>query len=329
MSKKDQLRKRIYNTYSDNLDFIRKQSFVNIEPDLNNSYICPLCIRLFTKKHLNQKVQNCLTIEDVPPKSLGGKPLLLTCKECNNESGRNLDEELRKKLILEEFSKKVPGSQIDAKMQFSSGLFTSCAMSYREDGGLSVHLFKNGLKAKKGKRKCFPKVSESIRETGFNNTLLNIKTYKPKRPRIALLRVAYLLAIAKFGYSFLFNDNLEAIRNQIKHPDKGIINNFGIIESNHNSYDEGVYIVSKPSELRSFLIIFKLNTGKQVSLHSVVLPGFNENGLEIYNQINLVQEREKTLYLKIRKVPDRKYLIDRQVCFGPQILWEEINKINA
>jgi hypothetical protein len=326
MSKGDLLRQKLYELFSGNLDYIRAQSFVNLEPDINGSYLCPLCIRLFTKKHLDQSIENCLTLEDVPPKSLGGKPLILTCKECNNKSGNKLDEELRKKLIIHEFGKKTPKTQVQASMKFASGLYTSCAMSHRNDGGLNVHLFKNGLKAKRGKRKCFPQISDYLRANGLNDFSLKIKTYKTKHPKIALLRIAYLLAIAKFGYSFLFNDNLEQVRQQIKTPEKEVIKGFGLIEQDDNSYEEGIYLVTQPKELRCFLIIFKLFTENSETLQAVVLPGFNDDSLEIYEKLQQTQERDKKLNFQIRKIPDREYLIERQVCFGPQILWEEIEK---
>ena len=172
MTIREKLRSKLFKKYSYNLDLIKKYDFINLEPNIPKSYICPLCIRLFTEKDLDQAVKNCLTLEDIPPKSLGGKPILLTCKECNNESGTKLDEQLRKKLIFDEFNQKVPGSQVDAKMTFASSLSTSCALSHRGDGGLSVHLFKNGLKAKKGKRKCFPRVVEDIRENGVGEMSL-------------------------------------------------------------------------------------------------------------------------------------------------------------
>ena len=91
-------------------------------------------------------------------------------------------------------------------------------------------------------------------------------------------------------------------------------------------YEEGIYLVTQPKELRCFLIIFKLFTENSETLHAVVLPGFNDDSLEIYEKLQQTQERDKKLNFQIRKIPDREYLIERQVCFGPQILWEEIEK---
>lgn len=45
---------------------------INIEGD----YLCPLCLKAYKE----QDVRNVLTEEDVPQHSLGGKRIVLTCK---------------------------------------------------------------------------------------------------------------------------------------------------------------------------------------------------------------------------------------------------------
>ena len=54
-------------------------------------YICPLCLNTFNLSELGDKVNDILTVEDVPPKSLGGNPILITCRNCNSKCGHNLD----------------------------------------------------------------------------------------------------------------------------------------------------------------------------------------------------------------------------------------------
>jgi hypothetical protein len=47
-------------------------------------YACPICLRISPS-------DATLTVEDVPPKSVGGRPLILTCKSCNDAAGATLD----------------------------------------------------------------------------------------------------------------------------------------------------------------------------------------------------------------------------------------------
>ena len=148
----DEQRKKLYKIFSENLNSIRDEDFIQLESDIPNSYICPLCIRNFTIKDLDQSLNNCLTLEDVPPHSLGGKPLTLTCKECNNTAGSLLDEELRKKLTTHEFLEGVPDAIVDAKIRLDEELSIYGTLSHRHSGGLNVHLYRKGPKATQKKK---------------------------------------------------------------------------------------------------------------------------------------------------------------------------------
>ena len=57
--------------------------------ELVNTFICPICLKTFDFSDYDN-----ITIEHVPPEKLGGRPLLLTCKDCNNVCGSNLDVHL-------------------------------------------------------------------------------------------------------------------------------------------------------------------------------------------------------------------------------------------
>ena len=52
------------------------------------TYPCPVCLAPFTIEAL---ADNRLSAEHVPPKSVGGRELLLTCRGCNNSAGTKLD----------------------------------------------------------------------------------------------------------------------------------------------------------------------------------------------------------------------------------------------
>src|SRR5690242_16455694 len=51
-------------------------------------YPCPLCGRLLSEDDLERGE---LTLEHVPPRFLGGAPLILTCRPCNNQAGHTVD----------------------------------------------------------------------------------------------------------------------------------------------------------------------------------------------------------------------------------------------
>ena len=55
---------------------------------MGDVYICPICGRRFPPDQITN-----LTMEHVPPRSIGGKELVLTCRTCNNVVGHSTDAE--------------------------------------------------------------------------------------------------------------------------------------------------------------------------------------------------------------------------------------------
>lgn len=58
------------------------------------SYVCPLCDVAFPRDAVDAGV---LTEEHVPPLKFKGRPLVLTCRRCNNTAGTKLDAHARRK----------------------------------------------------------------------------------------------------------------------------------------------------------------------------------------------------------------------------------------
>src|SRR5437762_3478480 len=63
-------------------------------------YYCPCCLALHDRDSV---VDGLLTAEDVPPKSVGGRKILLTCEDCNGSAGRDLDHHASKRQMVEDF----------------------------------------------------------------------------------------------------------------------------------------------------------------------------------------------------------------------------------
>ena len=61
-------------------------------PPTGEYYACPCCLRAYGR---DAPSDGTLTYEDVPPKSVGGRWLVLTCKQCNNTAGTRLDAQAR------------------------------------------------------------------------------------------------------------------------------------------------------------------------------------------------------------------------------------------
>ena len=74
-------------------------------------YVCPICRRWFTE--LEE-----VTFEHAPPRSVGGREVALTCRECNSGAGHGIDAELRKVQDLRDWNRGRLGKPLRARFAF-------------------------------------------------------------------------------------------------------------------------------------------------------------------------------------------------------------------
>ena len=67
------------------------EAFEKITGKSYGLYVCPICAKGYDRHQLEA---GTLTLEHVPPKSLGGKGIVLTCKNCNSTAGHSVDAAL-------------------------------------------------------------------------------------------------------------------------------------------------------------------------------------------------------------------------------------------
>src|SRR5687767_11490489 len=116
MSKGEDKRHIIFNKYKENLNFLVDNAFLNSDKDV---YICPICL----KKHFDLNSDDPLTLEDAPPKSLGGTANTLTCKSCNNTAGYKIDFHLTERLRELDSAKFIPGTETPVKITIKGETF--------------------------------------------------------------------------------------------------------------------------------------------------------------------------------------------------------------
>ena len=110
-------RAKIFEVFVRNLDWVAEHKDVNFEPPFTNGYICPICFDPFFEKDLDISIPNYLTLEDVPPASLGGRPIVLTCKSCNSKTGHDLDAHLLNALLEVDSKTFLPNSEGSATFE--------------------------------------------------------------------------------------------------------------------------------------------------------------------------------------------------------------------
>jgi HNH endonuclease len=67
-----------------------------LSPGRVDQYACPLCRTLWVEDAIDAGM---VTLEHVPPASMGGKGIVLTCERCNSPAGGTIDAAVRHRMI--------------------------------------------------------------------------------------------------------------------------------------------------------------------------------------------------------------------------------------
>lgn len=260
-------KQKIYDIYVENLNILIENGFYN--DDQKDIYLCPICLEI---KSLEE-----LTLEDYPPKSVGGKANLLTCKKCNNEAGSKIDSHLSMKLDeLQGIEKKVrvsiKGKTINATYNKKEGY-----IKYSPKNN-NPHIFEDTMKSVKGGDKIDLKVRDKI----------------SSRPsiKLAMLKTAYLYAFEKFGYTLMLDKTYDVIRSSIKNNNIEYCVNNNIFRD--KPYDvnnklhkiNGAYIIlNKGYECLFVGFSIEKNGRKDFCFVLLPLPNKEEMSLNKFNEL--------------------------------------------
>jgi hypothetical protein len=230
------------------------------------AYVCPLCLCGFT-------APDELTWEDVPPKSIGGRKMLLTCEDCNH-AGSRIDAELRKAQDMRDWSRgrlgrslrvrtEVGGVPLNADIDNTAGKITVAGVPTSNDPANTV---------------AHTAELERLASTGDLNWEFRVDFpgYRERPARIALLRAGYLAAFAAFGYRYIFQERLNVVREQIANPDTDLIDRFSLhlstpMERRRVLWFEG------PPQLECILV--------QIDDSCIFLPGLKGRTPGIYEHL--------------------------------------------
>lgn len=248
-------------------------------------YGCPICLTGFDSPE-------DLTLEDVPPQSIGGKPLVLTCSRCNHTSGHELDVHIKLGLDLQEFA--AGKRPLDARLTQFGQTVTAEA---RIDGD-NVQLLGVRQRTDPKAHAAWTAGLESASAAGsFDwDVTVDFKTsHNARRETVAWLRVGYLYAFAALGYTFVMRPELDPVRQQILRPDTGTV--LKLVKQTPSPKQEGIVFIDTPDEMRSIAVIIRNRI--------IFLPHFiNTDGF--YSRMEPVSEADHRFFIsgKHRLLPD-------------------------
>jgi hypothetical protein len=162
----------------------------------------------------------------VPPESLGGRELVLTCRRCNSQAGHDLDIHARKQENLLQFAR---GGEVKTDVRLH---VDGVPLNVEFDGGPDgVRL--TGLKGHNSAAtvvRVESLLQQAVAQGRISQLWMKIDfhadRFKPRRAWASLLRAGYLVAFAAFGYRYAFDAALNPVRAQIAAPDMETLGRF-------------------------------------------------------------------------------------------------------
>jgi hypothetical protein len=215
-------------------------------PGVGNRYCCPLCLKLVSDL-------DTLTIEHVPAACAGGVALVVTCRDCNNRAGYELEHHVARVQRLARFAAgeepidigfEVAGTTVPATATLSGDTFLVVGAPDRTDPKRHAAVFAE-----------LDRVARD-QDKGLEGKIhFRIGPYSATRERVAWLKAAYLAAFAAFGYRYILRPILEPVRKQLREPDSpGVAASVFFLKEAVTGTRQLV-IVREPARLRSVLVI--------------------------------------------------------------------------
>ena len=302
------LRKRIFNSYSDNLAKVQNAYGIHIGTETENGierveqqlYLCPLCVHGFMEIMLDQRKHNPLTLEDLPPKSVGGKAKILTCKKCNNTSGSKLDKLILDSLEAESFLQLKPESSLSTKLKINNKFNLSSRLKITK---ADRHQFIFNVKQSLYFLTCVDEMKKN-----WNKTKINVSFSIPSKIRtsVALLRIGYLLSFYHLGHRIIFEENIHKLRKSIIDPENNSLPHCGVfILPDSQSVNEGFHLLISPEEYRTYFMIYKVKIKSYSKIIAVPIPGPGEEGWTNYSKLS---QLKKGSQLTFRDFTSKDYI---------------------
>lgn len=298
MSKGEDKRQAIFNKYKDNLNLLIDNGFVSGDKD---TYLCPICLR----PHSELNASDPLTLEDAPPKSLGGSANTLTCKSCNNTAGHKIDFHLTERLREIDSGKFIPGTETRVKVNIYGETFAG-TITVEEDGTMTMfHSKKNNHPGR---------LEETMKQVKGGN-IINMDFLKskviPENLEYALLKTGYLMMFERFGYSLVLNSCFDIVRQQLKNPEERVYPEGFWFSPTYPKSMSGVYFICDKG-LECFVAMFNLDTGNTERMFGVHLPLPIIDISTVIKNLNQKFKKENEIKLTLYPLEQRKmkYLHD-------------------
>lgn len=194
------------------------QSLSLFFPDKNDHFLCPVCMSFFDKSGKDLHGEPRRTEAHLLPQAAGGRDYSYTCKKCNSNCGSAQDKWLGEYLkIIENGSNPLDGPTKVRNFKLN-GVPLNGEIQMSEDNAVEVYIFND---------KNNPKNLSEF----FGNGNVEPRSIELSFPidkhmlevRVGALTTAYLTLFYHFGYSWVLQNHLQIVRDQIENPTQAIL----------------------------------------------------------------------------------------------------------
>lgn len=273
-------RKKLFDKFSNQLHLLKENGLINIDLKFDKTYICPICLDQFQEKDVISSSTNFLTEEDAPPAKLGGKRIVLTCKDCNSTAGHQIDNHLVNRIRENDENSFYKGTKQYRNIEFEGQNITA-EITSNGDGTLRVF-----HKSKNNNPSLLDKFVYGIKNKTVG-PLLNLepKNYEvnSERVNLALLKTSYIITFSKFGYIFLLDDFFNPIRSQIRDMNAGYESHIFLSKQLETNNSGSYYVMNTGA--KSIFNVFTLSTEYSHTVISSFIPMPNLTPEQIFENL--------------------------------------------
>lgn len=235
------------------------RQITGVDKDL---YACPLCRSVFPKGALDT---GSLTLEHVPPDSIDGRGIVLTCHQCNSKAGHTIEAQLHRRRELIKFVQALTGEgNYSGRIQLTMSETETNVDAEIEDRQLRM-VVPDEINDPEHREGQFEKLDQMVENDTWDGYKFNVSPairYNPRVADLSYLKSGYLAAFASLGYLYVMQKSLEVVREQISNPEDQLIPNYMITLPK-----------SEPTERKMVRVEEPLNAiAVQIDRHLVFLP---------------------------------------------------------